>query len=272
MTAPTVDPYATRPDYGPARFLHRLNPLALLAAPLPATIALILARDIATPVVFLVLGLALVAVGAHLSTRAALALFIGLPLFAAVMSLSFGLWTDASRVDTSVVLFSVGDYRFYLGSYLTGLATALRLSAILALAITAGVAATGPDLVRSMVQHLRVPYRIGYTALAAFRFVPRFGHELEVIRSAHRVRGMTGGRGPVAGIRRQLGYVVPLLAGAIRHAERVALAMDARAFGAYPTRTERYLVPFRARDVIFVLLFWAVSAAVLIAIPRLDLP
>jgi hypothetical protein len=36
---------------------------------------------------------------------------------------------------------------------------------------------------------------------------------------------------------------VPLLAGAIRHAERVALAMDARAFGAHPDRTERHLVP-----------------------------
>jgi len=267
-----ADPYASRPDYGAARFLHRLNPLALLAAPLPATIALILARDVATPLAFLVLGLLLIAVGAHLSARAAIGLFIGIPLFAALMSLSFGLWADSSRVDTSVVLFAVGDYRFYLGSYLTGLATALRLSAIMALAITAGIAATGPDLVRSMVQHLRVPYRIGYTALAAFRFVPRFGHELEVIRSAHRVRGMTGGRGPIAGIRRQLGYVVPLLAGAIRHAERVALAMDARAFGAHRTRTERYLVPFRVRDVVFVLLFWALSAAVILVISRLDLP
>ncbi len=55
---------------------------------------------------------------------------------------------------------------------------------------------------------------------------------------------------------------MPLLAGAIRHAERVALAMDARGFGAYPDRTERHLVPFRARDVAYIALFWAVSAAV----------
>ena len=105
---------------------------------------------------------------------------------------------------------------------------------------------------RASVQQLRVPYRIGYTALAAFRFVPRFGHELEVIRQAHRVRGAHGGRGPFAAIARWFGYVVPLLAGAIRHAERVALAMDARAFGAYPDRTERHIVPFRARDVVFI--------------------
>ncbi|MFT4229718.1 MAG: energy-coupling factor transporter transmembrane component T, partial [Microbacterium sp.] len=64
-----------------------------------------------------------------------------------------------------------------------------------------------------------------------------------------------------AAVARGAGYVVPLLAGAIRHAERVALAMDARAFGAHPTRTERYPVPFRTRDVVFAVLFWAVSAA-----------
>jgi len=59
---------------------------------------------------------------------------------------------------------------------------------------------------------------------------------------------------------------VPLLAGAIRHAERVALAMDARAFGAYPDRTERHIVPFRARDVVFTVLFVAASATILIAL------
>ena len=120
-------------------------------------------------------------------------------------------------------------------------------------------------MVRASVQQLRVPYRIGYTALAAFRFVPRFGHELEVIRQAHRVRGAHGGRGPFSAIGRWFGYVVPLMAGAIRHAERVALAMDARAFGAYPDRTERHLVPFRARDVVFIALFLAASAAIFVA-------
>jgi energy-coupling factor transport system permease protein len=142
-----------------------------------------------------------------------------------------------------------------------GLATGLRLVAIVALALLAGLTTTGPDLARSLVQQLRVPYRVGYTAIAAFRFVPRFRHELDIIRQAHRVRGAHGRRGPFAAIARGVGYVVPLLAGAIRHAERVALAMDARAFGAFPDRTERHTVPLRARDVVFVALFLAVSAA-----------
>jgi energy-coupling factor transport system permease protein len=69
---------------------------------------------------------------------------------------------------------------------------------------------------------------------------------------------------PFSAIARWFGYIVPLMAGAIRHAERVALAMDARAFGAYPDRTERHLVPFRARDVVFIALFLLASAAVFV--------
>ena len=182
-----------------------------------------------------------------------------------MIGFGFALWTDASRVDQSVVVWQIGGWTMYGGALAVGAATSLRLSAIVALTLIAGLSTTGPDLVRATVQQLRVPYRIGYTALAAFRFVPRFGHELDVIRQAHRVRGAHGGRGPLAAAARWFGYVVPLMAGAIRHAERVALAMDARAFGAHPDRTERYIVPWRGRDTVFIVAFWVVSAALFTA-------
>ena len=255
----TLDPFAPTRDYGRVRFLHRLNPLSKVAATIPAMVLLLLARDVPTPLAFLLLAVVLLVVGAHLSPRTLANIVLGIPLAIAVITVSFGAWADPAKVNQSVLLLQLGDYRLYLGSLQIGLATALRLTSIITLTLVSGLTSTGPDLVRAMVQQLRVPYRIGYTALAAYRFVPRFGHELQVIRAAHRVRGMAGGRGPIAGIRRYLGYVVPLLAGAIRHAERVALAMDARAFGAHRSRTERHLVPFRARDWVFMILFWIVT-------------
>lgn len=253
-----VDPYALAPAATGLRFLLGLNPLAKVAATAPAMIALIFVRDLATPAAFVLLAYALLLVGARLTWRTALVLAVGLPLAVAVIGFSFSLWTDASRVDQSVIALQVGGWTLYAEAVRIGFATALRLAAIVALSLVFGLTTTGTDLVRSMVQQLRIPYRVGYTALAAFRFVPRFRHELEIIRQAHRVRGAHGGRGPIA---RGFGYVVPLLAGAIRHAERVALAMDARAFGAHATRTERHLVPWRVRDTVFVLAFWAASVA-----------
>lgn len=258
----TVDPYAARRDYGPWRFLHRLNPLSKVAAPLPAMVVLLFTRDVTTPLAFCAVVVALLVLGARLSGRTIAALLLGIPAVVAVMSLSFGLWADPEITAGTAVLFSVGDYRFTLGAWLIGLATALRLAGVLLLAMIGGLTSTGPDLVRSLVQQLRMPYRLGYTALAAYRFVPRFGHELDVIRQAHRVRGMTAGRGPYAWAKRTAGYVIPLLAGAIRHAERVALAMDARAFGAFATRTERYVIEFRTRDWVFIGCFWSATAII----------
>lgn len=247
-------------------FLAALNPLAKLAAVIPATLLLVFVRDLTTPLAFLALAYVVLLVGAPPTRRLAAILFLAVPLGIAIIGCGFSLWTDASRVDTTPVVLQIGEWRLFAGALAIGFATALRLGAIIALALLAGVTTTGTDLVRATVQQLRVPYRIGYTALAAFRFVPRFAHELDVIRQAHRVRGAYGGRGPIAAARRGFGYIVPLLAGAIRHAERVALAMDARAFGAYPDRTERYDVPFRIRDTVFVVAFWAASAAILIVL------
>ncbi|WP_082462407.1 energy-coupling factor transporter transmembrane protein EcfT [Agromyces sp. Leaf222] len=261
------DPYAEQAPAPGIRFLHHLNPLAKFAAPLPVMLALIFTRGLAIPTAFIVLALALLVVGARLSGRALAVLLLGVPVAIAVLGLSFGLWVDPERISgggaaASVVIFEIGDWQFTLAAYLTGLATALRIAALLMLSLIAGLTTSGPELVRALVQNLRVPYRIGYTALAALRFVPRFGHELEVIRAAHRVRGTDAGRGPIAAVRRTIGTAIPLLASAIRHAERVALAMDARAFGAHPTRTERTISRWRVRDTVFVIAFWAVSVAI----------
>ncbi|MGW9630650.1 energy-coupling factor transporter transmembrane component T family protein [Agromyces sp. NPDC055520] len=261
-----LDPYAEHRAQRSSRFLYALNPLAKLAAPLPVMVVVMFSRGIALPTAFIVFAAAVLLIGARLPGRAIAAMLVGIPVAALVLGFTFGVWIDPSSVAgdpaASVTLFSIGDWSFTLAAYLLGFATGLRILAILLLSLIAGVTSTGTEFVRSMVQNLRVPYRLGYTALAALRFVPRFGHELEIIRAAHRVRGSDVGRGPVAAVRRALGYIVPLLASAIRHAERVALAMDARAFGAHRTRTERHLSPWRVRDTVFVACFLAVSVAI----------
>ncbi|MGW9112285.1 energy-coupling factor transporter transmembrane component T [Microbacterium sp. NPDC055683] len=242
------------------RGLRSLNPLAKLAAPLPAMVVALFSRDLATPLVFLALAYAVVLGGARPTRRTLALLVVALPALALAVGAGFSLWADPARVADTPVLLSAGGWRLHAGAVGIGFATGLRLAALVALALVGGTTTEGPDLVRAAIRQLKLPYRVGYAALAAYRFVPRFRHELDVIRAAHRVRGHHGGRGPVAAVRRGLGYLVPLLASAIRHAERVALAMDARAFGAHATRTERHEVLWRSRDTVFVLAFWAVTA------------
>lgn len=244
------------------RYLHALNPLVKIAAFLPAMLVLVFVRDYTTPLIFMVIAYVLILTGTRLTYGVAAVIFLIIPIAVLLISVGFSLWVRDELVAGTAVLFSIGDWNLYSGAVEIGLATALRLGSIISLALVGGLSSTGPDLVRASIQQLRLPYRIGYTALAAYRFVPRFKYELQVIRAAHRVRGHHGGRGPIARVARGWGYIVPLLAGAIRHAERVALAMDARAFGAFATRTERYLVPFRVRDWVF--LFGMLAASALI--------
>ncbi|WP_165143269.1 energy-coupling factor transporter transmembrane component T family protein [Microbacterium endophyticum] len=263
MTHAARDPYARTNSGSPVRFLYNLNPLAKFAAPLPALVLLIFVRDFATPLTFLALSYVLLLIGARMTRRLAIILFIALPATVVLLGFGFAVWTNPELVRGTTPLVQIGAWTLYSGAVDVGLATGIRLGAIVALALLPGLTTTGPDIARSFVQQLRVPYRVGYTALAAFRFVPRFQHELDIIRHAHRVRGSHDRRGPFGALARGAGYIVPLLAGAIRHAERVALAMDARAFGAYPDRTERHLVPFRRRDSVFVVSSWIATAAVL---------
>jgi energy-coupling factor transport system permease protein len=179
-------------------------------------VLLIFVRDLATPASFLALAYVVILVGARLNGPTAALLFLGVPLGMLVIGLGFSLWVDAARVDDTAAVLRIGGWTLFSGALETGFATALRLGAILGLALIGGLTTTGPDLVRASVQQLRVPYRIGYTAIAAFRFVPRFGHELAVIRAAHRVRGHHGGRGPFARIARGWGYIAPCGTGRAR--------------------------------------------------------
>ena len=250
----------------PAGPLGALNPLAKIVALVPAMVIVIVSRDLPTPLALLALAVVALIAGARPPARTVAALAVGLPVAIALGTIGFAAWSNPAVVDRSVLLLQIGEYRIFLGSVVVGLTASLRLAALLALALVAGLTTDGTDFVRSTVQHLRVPYRIGYTALAAYRFVPRFRRDLEVIRQAHRVRGSGGRRGPGAAVRRFTGSIVPLLAGAIRHAERVALAMDARAFGAHATRTERHLVPLRVRDGVFVVTFWAATVAAVVVV------
>jgi len=263
--APPADPFAPQAAAPRHTYLHAINPLAKLGGVIPAMLLLVFVRDLVTPLAFLALAYALLLTGARLTRRTLTILLLAVPAGVLLVTLAFAVWVDPALVAGTPPLGRIGPWTLHAGALGVGAATGLRLGAILALGLVSGLTTTGPDLVRAGVQQLRIPYRIGYTALAAYRFVPRFGYELSVIRAAHRVRGHHGGRGPFARIARGWGSIVPLLASGIRHAERVALAMDARAFGAFPTRTERHLVPFRRRDAAFLALLLVTSAALFAA-------
>jgi energy-coupling factor transport system permease protein len=80
------------------------------------------------------------------------------------------------------------------------------------------------------------------------------------------VRGIAGGGGLRGTYHQARRYAVPLLATAIRQAERTALAMDGRAFGAYPTRTYYRQFRFTMADYLFIGGFWLTGVLIVIGL------
>jgi energy-coupling factor transport system permease protein len=84
-----------------------------------------------------------------------------------------------------------------------------------------------------------------------YRMLPLLQSDYRIVRAAQRVRGAKEGRGPLCSLGRFRRNVLPLLAGSVRRAGRVAIAMDARAFGAFSDRTYRETMSVNRGDWLF---------------------
>lgn len=85
-------------------------------------------------------------------------------------------------------------------------------------------------LMDALVQQARVSPRFAYGVLAAYQAVPRLADDLATLRAARRLRGL-----------RDLhpSLLLGLLVRAIRHADLLSIAMDARGFGPGPRSSYR---------------------------------
>jgi energy-coupling factor transport system permease protein len=257
--------------YGGDSLLHRLNPLAKIIATAPVLLFLALVTDPWTPAAFILL-FSLVSV---ICGRIPLVRYLKTvgPLIFLVTGflIVYPLVVDPARVAGTAVVFALGPVVVRWGGVVFGVATALRIFALMLGTLLFVLTTDSMDFIRALVQQWRLPYRIGYSAMAAYRFVPMLSSELDVIQNAHKVRGISDRNGLRAQYDRAKRYAVPLLATAIRKAERTALAMDSRAFGAFETRTYFRQLAFATRDWLFVITFWGVSLALVLTLAHAGL-
>jgi len=93
------------------------------------------------------------------------------------------------------------------------------------------------EFVLSLIKYFKVPDRYGYSFLTAYRFLPTFKDEMEIIKHAHQVRGIKESRNSLVQVWNSKRYIVPMLATAVRKGIRLSIAMETRAFGKYNIRT-----------------------------------
>jgi energy-coupling factor transport system permease protein len=242
-------------------WLHRRNPTAKLAAHLLLSLLMTVVFDPITPLVFLAVALLMGTLVGQLPLPVFLRAL--LPFWVLAFSLMLSNALFAARPEQATILWAWGPFIATREGAAIGLSLAERSIAIAAFTVLLIMSTDPTDLVRSLVQQAHLPARFAYPALAAYRFLPLLQTELETIRLAHRLRGVGRSRGVLGWLREQSRLALPLLANAIRRAERVALAMDARGFSSRRTRTNFRTIAFVAADAWLVVLTLVLGVGIL---------
>jgi len=183
-----------------------------------------------------------------------ISVFLGIALF-----ITF--WKTVYFVGKAHVLLSWGPIRVTQEGILEGFSAFFRVLVIVTLSIIFVLTTEPGKMVESLIQIARVPYRIGYTAYAALRFIPLFENETQMIINAHQIRGV-GEMGKSLRSRAKLyrSLLIPLLVRGLRRAQAAAIAMDSRGFGAYAKRTVIHEAQVSRSTVAFVLIHIAIGA------------
>jgi energy-coupling factor transport system permease protein len=94
-----------------------------------------------------------------------------------------------------------------------------------------------------------MPYKVGFAMTMAFRLVPVFIDAAATVVQAQRCRGFNFDEGGVLQrMRRYVPVIVPVFMGALRRADGMAMALEARGFQSDRPRTSYERYTFGPRD------------------------
>lgn len=232
------------------------NPVAKLGAATVLLIALFASRDGVTALVVLAgLGALLPVSGLPLDALLRRCWLLGI---AALSIAAFNVLLAAEQIGPTIL--ALGPVRIGAETLASGVGLGGRLVAIALAGLLATATSQPTELADALVQQLRVSPRFAVGALAGLRLLPVLAAEWQTIAIARRARGVDAGRSPLAAVRLFAGQLLALLVGAVRRGSRMALAMEARGFGALPCRTVARVQRMRPGD-------WAwIAGAVALAV------
>jgi energy-coupling factor transport system permease protein len=140
-------------------------------------------------------------------------------------------------ISQGAVVLRLGSVQFTSDGLLFGLAMGLRV-ALMVTAAGVWMMTTSPQHITLGLLRLGLPYKAGMVLSSTIRFVPLINAERATIIEAQRARGLDLNRGnPFQRAVRYVAVIGPMLVRTLDMAQSLALAMEARAFGARHSRT-----------------------------------
>jgi energy-coupling factor transport system permease protein len=221
------------PDVGRAQresLLGRTNPLVKLGIALAWLIGLGLTLDVRPPLALTAVALGAGLLAGSISPRVLLLRLAPLGLAAVGIMLANLLFSTHNPDPLATELFRVGPLRVTAEAVAAAVGLGARIASIISVGAVLALTTDVTHLIDSLVQLARVSPRFAYGTLAAYQAVPRLIEDLSTLRSARRLRGLREWHPRL---------LVGLLVRAIRHADQLSIAMDARGFGSGPRSVYR---------------------------------
>jgi energy-coupling factor transport system permease protein len=249
---------------GPVRpdFLTRVAPVTRLLAGLIWLVASVVTLDPVVPIRLAVAAVIAIVLWSGLPLRRIPGRLA--PLGFAILSLTFfSIVLSSANADRSLAtLAQFGPLRITGPAVSAGLAIGLRVVVIGLTTLLVFGPSDPTRLADSLVQQWRIPDRFAYGTLGALRVAPYMADDWTVIGAARRLRGIRSGG--IWGRIRDIGdRLLVMLVAAIRRAERLALAMDARGFDSGIRRSHFREIRVTRRDWLTVAVALAVAVAAL---------
>ncbi|MGM0368347.1 MAG: energy-coupling factor transporter transmembrane component T family protein [Actinomycetota bacterium] len=243
--------------------LHRVNPSLKLILIMVLMFAVTFAYDPYTPLIFAVIAVLQLTILGKIPLKSIFKMVLPLSFILFAITITSIIAFNTAAETSPVVVISVGSFIITKASITFGVTIGLRIFCFLLYSILF-VATTDPtDFILSLILQLKLNPKIGFGTLAGYRFVPLLSSEYKNIHQAHIIRGAREHKGMVARIKRIKKYAVPLLVGAVRKAQRVAIAMESKSFGSYRDRTYLRQIEIKKSDIIYVTLNILIFAAIL---------
>ncbi|MGV0773854.1 energy-coupling factor transporter transmembrane component T family protein [Mycobacterium syngnathidarum] len=229
-----------------------INPVARLLTALIIAGALVFSVDWLSALTALIGELVLFAV-IGVKLRAALSRAAVVLIAATLTAVTILLYGQTSgTVYWHFFLVTISD-----GSIALALATFLRVLAIALPSVILFIDVESTELADGLGQVLHLPARFVVGALAGLRMVGLLGQDWRYLGYARRARGVADH----ARVQRIAGQAFALLVFAVRRGSKLATAMEARGFGAYPDRTWARPSPFGAREFALIAAGFVIAAA-----------
>ena len=226
--------------------MHGWHPLVKLLGCVVIIILATMSYDPVPNIVLFLLTVVLALVGGRLSPRR----FFGTLAPFSFIAFGFGISQLLVHAEGTTFLV-VGPLTITKEALSFSAALAFRMLTIISISLVFTMTTDPKELVLSLIQQLKMSYRVAFGIFFALRMMPQVEAEFDIIRSAHRIRGVGEKPGLVGKLEEYQRFTIPLLVSLIRKSTRAAMAMEAKAFGAFPDRTYLTRMHIRSRDVVF---------------------